>query len=83
MQSRMYTCSLLLRSATTHDRALFTHTTIAETREEAMEHAAASADLATRRAGWGEWEVENSTVIEIDRDLIERAAREVLGWAPK
>ena len=83
MQSRMYTCSLLLRSATTNDRALFTHTTIAESREEAMEHAAASAELATRRAGWRELEVESSTVIEIDRDLIERAAREVLGWSPK
>lgn len=79
----MFTCSLLLRSATTHDRALFTHTTIAASREEAMEDAAASADLATRRAGWGRWELENSTVIEIERDLIERAAREVLGWRPE
>lgn len=79
----MYTCSLLLRSATTNDRALFTHTTIAASREEAYEHAEAAADLATRRAGWGRYEVENSTVVALDQELVERAAREVLGWDPK
>jgi 2-keto-3-deoxy-6-phosphogluconate aldolase len=60
----------------------FTSLEIAPSKEAALSLAEASIRKGAFASGTRTWVIESSSVTEIERDLIERAAREVLGWNP-
>lgn len=74
----MLVWSLLLKDTTSGERRLFTYCAIASSNDEALDQAVALSCVGVA----GDWEIEQYKLLDIDRELIEDAAREILGWGP-
>lgn len=77
--AKAYVCSILMQHKKSCEYRLLTDLAVAPTEEEALVHAALLAHPG--HGGIDDWIILNKQVQELDREAIERAASEVLGWS--
>ena len=78
-QAKAYVCSILMQHKDTNEYRLLTDLAVAPGEQEALIQATLIAHPG--QGGYDNWIVLNKQVQELDREALERAAREVLGWS--
>lgn len=81
IKTSLYACTLLLKDPATGESGLLTHFTIASTDENALSIATSFANV-TVRSQTGNLVIEDYQLAVVDRETLECAAREILGWEP-
>ena len=77
-KAKAYICSILMQHKDTQEYRLLADIAVARSEEEALVQATLMAHPG--QGGYDNWVALNKQVQELDREAIERAAREVLGW---
>jgi hypothetical protein len=80
-QPFLYACTLLLSDSESGKRALYTHFTIALNDDNALSIATAMANV-TANSQTGNFVIEDYILARVDRETLEMAASNILGWEP-
>ncbi len=75
-QAKAYICVVLMQHESTHENRVLTDLIVAPGEEEAL----VKVTLLAHPSGHDKWSVLSKEVREIDRETLERAAAEALGW---
>jgi hypothetical protein len=81
-QLNMYICMLLLKHPDSGKPLAFTSVQIAMSEDKALKQCQALIRKGEFASGTRNWAIESSSVKVVDRETIEQAARQILGWAP-
>jgi len=77
--NKAYVCIVLMQHDVTHEYRLLTELAIAENEEKALLRAQLLAHPG--HGGVDHWITLHRQIEEVDRETLEQAAREVLGWS--
>jgi hypothetical protein len=80
--AKLYICLLILKHADTGGSLSSTKLAIASSKEAALQQCEAFIRKGAFASGTRDWIIERSSFTEVDRELLEQAATEILGWSP-